>query len=318
MDGLLWLMGGYSWAFADCEEAAEEFCQSNRVNARQISEAHSLMQQLATLLQRRLSLEAVGIELETPLRLRPPSPAQAMKLRECLVDGLVDRVAVANPDMGRGAYICPDVGRDAPVFVHNSSNVFRHRPRPSVLVFNEIISSSRPFMRDCIGVDPMMLARRAATGECPLLRLGDFLAVPAPRYLKDQDKVLAFASPRYSALDYSLPTVEVPVPSDSIFRYKVFAKALLEGEVLPGFPGHAAQLLARPTLVLHAPTNPRVSGLVGPLWEHKVGSRTELLEHWTKDSRFLLEGYLKWLPPALHTDIKIAWPPADTRKRTPV
>merc|ERR1719327_746097 len=128
------------------------------------------------------------------------------------------------------------------------------------MVFNEIISSSRPFMRDCVALDPLTLSKRAAQGDCPLLQLGEFLAVPAPRYLKDKDSVLGFASPSYVPLDYTLPTIEVEVPSDSIFRYKVFAKALLDGEVLSGLPAVGLSLLARPSLVLHSPNNPRVMG----------------------------------------------------------
>merc|ERR1712060_655297 len=166
-------------------------------------------------------------------------------------------------------------------------------------------------MRDCIGLDPLMLSRRAVSGDCPLLSIGDFLSVPAPRYLQEQDSVLAFGSPSYTPLAYALPTVELSVPADNIFRYKVFAKALLEGEVLSGFPHPKAQLLARPALVLNAPTNPRVSGIVGPLWEFRVGSRAELLQRWAADSRFLLEGYLKWLAPSSHDNVRFSWPPRD-------
>jgi len=310
-DGLLYLMGGYAWAVSSGEEDAERFCRENRANPRQLVEAHSLMQQLGTLLLRRLPKDSTGIDLELPLVPKPPSPAQAQALRDCIIDGLVDRVAVAHPEFGRNAYVCADLGADTPVFVHCSSNVHRHRPNPTMLVFNEIISSSRPFMRDCISVDPMLLSKRAAAGDCPLLRLGEFLAVPAPRYLPEQDSVLAFSSPTYVPLrEHALPTVEVSVPTGSIFRYKVFAKALLEGEVLDGLPPQGAQLLARPSLVLHAPNNPRVLSVVGPLWEHRVGSRAELLRCWREEEpRFLLEGYLKWLPPPLHEDIRISWPP---------
>lgn len=241
---------------------------------------------------------------------------QMLKLRDCIMEGLLDRVAVSRPDLGRNAYICADLGPHAPVFVHSASNVSRHRPYPSVLIFNEVISSSmnRPFMRDLIAIDGLSLAKYAAAGaNCSaasaVLNLGDFLPVPAPRYLKEQDDVLAFASPMYAPLDYALPTVEISVPADQIFRYKVFARALLEGEVVPGLPRRGVPLLAKPPLVLQAPNNPRVIGIVGPLWEKRVGSRTELYRRWHEDPRFLLDGYLKWLPPAVHDDVRLSWPP---------
>lgn len=314
-DGLLWLMGGYAWAASVSEEKADIFCRESRANSRQMAEAHSLMQQLGSLLQRRLSLDAAGIVLELPLRPKPPTPLQAQKLRSCVVDGLIDRVAVARPELGRNAFVCADTGPNVPVFVHSSSNASRHRPQPSLMVFNEIISSSRPFMRDCISVDPLLLSKRAPAGDCPLLKLGEFLAIPAPRYLRDQDSVLAFASPSYAPLEHALPTIELSVPADSIFRYKVFAKALLDGEVFAGVPPPRAQLLAKPAMVLHAPNNPRVMGIVGPLWESRIGSRSELLQRWTEDRRFLIEGYLKWLPAAIHDDVRMSWPPSGAAAR---
>lgn len=307
-EGLLWLMGGYAWAARGGETAAESFCQQNKINPRQMAEAHSLMQQLAELLQRRLSLAETDLELHLPLLPKPPNAPQALLLRECIVEGLLDRVAVACPDLGNRAYICADLGREHPVFIHTSSNAFRHRPHPSVLVFNEIISTHKHFMRDCVTVDPLQLAKRAAAGGCPLLQLGEFLPVPGPRYLSEQDKVLAFASPLYAPLSYSLPTVEVDVPSESNFRYKVFAKALLEGAVVRGLPSQD-KLLARPSLLLHAPTNPRVSAVVSPLWQFRVGSRRQLIAKWRSDRRFLLEGYLKWVPSSMHDDVRLAWPP---------
>lgn len=314
-EGLLWLMGGYAWAVCSGEEAAEAFCKANRVNFRNIGEAHSLMQQLAELLTRRLALDAVRSGLELPLRPKPPTKAQALKLRECLVDGLLDRIAVQCPDHGPHAYLCGDVGKEIPVFIHSASNVHRYRPRPTVLAFNEIISTTKPCMRDCIAIDGVVLARRAAAGDCPLLQIGDFLPVPAPRYLPDQDTVMAFCSPVYSPLGYKLPTIEISVPSNMIFRYKVFAKALLEGEVLSNFPPKGARLLAQPGMVLHAPTNVRVSGVVSPLWTSRVGSRAELAKKWETEPRFLLDGLLKWLPPGLHDEICIAWPPALSGKK---
>eukprot|EP00435_Cladocopium_sp_Y103_P048617 s2293_g14.t1 len=84
--------------------------------------------------------------------------------------------------------------------------------------------------------------------------------------------------------------------------------ALLEGLVIQNLPAKD-KLLAKPTLLLHAPTNPRVSAVVSPLWQFRVGSRSELQERWKRDNRFLLEGYLKWIPASSHDDVRLAWPP---------
>lgn len=309
IDSLLWLMGGFAWAAGQGEEAQETFCQEHRMNSRQMQEAHSLMEQLATLLNRRLRLQDLGVVLHQPLQLLPPDPEQALKLRQCVLEGLVDHIAVAAPELHRNAFVCADLGPGRPVFVHSSSNVYRYKPRPTALAFNEILETSKPCMRDCVAIDLTHLARRAAAGDSPLLRLGEYLATPAPRYLPDQDSVLGFCSPKYTPLDLALPTMELEVPKDAIFRYKVFARALLSGEVLRGFPPAGQQLLAKPLLVLHTPNNPRVLGVVGPLWEARVGTRAELLARWKRDERFLLEGVLKWLPSKAHDGVRAAWPP---------
>lgn len=143
------------------------------------------------------------------------------------------------------------------------------------------------------------------------------MPIPAPRYLPDQDRVLAFASPTYASLEHVLPTVEVEVPADNVFRYKVFARALLDGEVFAGIPRRGARLLARPAMVLQSPNKPHVLALVQPLFQNRVGSRAELVRRWEKDPHFLLEGLLKWLAPSVHDDVRAEWPPKGAAARAP-
>lgn len=120
-------------------------------------------------------------------------------------------------------------------------------------------------------------------------------------------------TPKYAPLDLALPTVELTAPPESAFGCRVFAQALLCGRVVQGVPPPQAQLLANPAVVLHAPTNPRVMGIVGPLWEHRVATRAGLLRRWAGDPRFLLEGLLRWLPAAVHDEVRASWPPASAR-----
>merc|ERR1712012_1104042 len=124
-----------------------------------------------------------------------------------------------------------------------------------------------------------------------MLKLGDFLPVPAPRYMPEQDTVLAFCSPVYGPLEHVLPTMEINVPASMIIRCKIFAKAFLEGQVFDKVPPEGVRLLAQPSALMTNPTNPRVSGIIGPLWQHRIGSREQLLKHWQVDRKFLLDGY---------------------------
>merc|ERR1712136_154749 len=97
------------------------------------------------------------------------------------------------PDIGRYAYVCGDLGRETQVYIHRSSNAYRFRPSPACIVFNEIITTSKHFMRDCVTVDPVFLSKHS---------------VQAPRYLLDQDRVIAFGTSVYSPLEFTLPSVE--------------------------------------------------------------------------------------------------------------
>ena len=87
-----------------------------------------------------------------------------------------------------------------------------------------------------------------------MLDYSDILPTPPPLYSKDLDKVIAFVTPRYTPLDEALPTIEVELTETLLqaaqrssassatsaampnnvktLPYRVFAKALLEGNVV--------------------------------------------------------------------------------------
>jgi transposase len=64
------------------------------------------------------------------------------------------------------------------------------------------------------------------------------------------------------------------------------------------------QILVRSTVSQQASLLPRVRLLVAALSTAEVSGRKALLAKWTKDPSFLLQAYLYWIPPALHTALK--------------
>lgn len=53
-------MGGYAWALKGGEEAAEHFCQANKINPRQISEALCKQEKIRKALSRGAQLDAAA------------------------------------------------------------------------------------------------------------------------------------------------------------------------------------------------------------------------------------------------------------------
>lgn len=180
-------------------------------------------------------------------------------LKRSVVAGLVDHLATQATD-DRGAYVCCAgaaagttalSGTDTAAAcsdgsnvqtlrarLHMSSNVFRTRPRPALLAFDEVTAAPdkraegemRNFLRGCVPVEEGLLSRlylRTAEGErvggseetayapkiaataSTLFSFAAVLPSPAPRYVPKADQVSCFVAPVFRPLALTLPSVEV-------------------------------------------------------------------------------------------------------------
>ena len=110
-----------------------------------------------------------------------------------------------------------------------------------------------------------------------------------------------------------LPNIQRPLPQDEILRYRVFAKALLDGEVFPALRAFAACLLVKTTLLLHG-AKPKVLGLVQALSSARIGSKASLASRWSRSPAFLLEETLRLLPAPQEKSLRSCWPPLQGKK----
>ena len=188
VDALLWAVSAYMWS------PSEAFCMQHKIRSRAVAEAAALTTQLHKLL-----LKKIGITVGLP---SPLTPAQAAALRECVVEGFIDRIAVRDDDDPRSYRTAERVAAKIHPTSRSSSS------RPSIVAFGEIIvnSTGKAAMRYVIPVDPVHLGRM----KTPLIERGEVLKFP-PRQTLKNGKTIGFIRPVYKPLDYILPTVDVPL-----------------------------------------------------------------------------------------------------------
>lgn len=206
------------------------------------------------------------------------------------------------------------------------------RPRPNFIAFSQITSSSQTtneppkrFVRDCFPVDPIALSNMTS----PLVACSDFLSSPAPLYSSEMDEVVGFVKPKYLPLEIDLPSIKQPLPIDHEMRTRVFAKSLLEGEVIPFFkkfhnpsishlrhhPSYLVGTMAVGNrLDLPCPSlAPALASFIKALQDKACATKRKLVECWKTNRKFLLKEFQQLLSPtcptSLFSQLTVSWPP---------
>ncbi|XP_061754250.1 ATP-dependent RNA helicase DHX33 isoform X1 [Nerophis ophidion] len=119
----------------------KEWCRENFVNSRNMSLVKDVRAQLREIcLKLNLKLESCG--------------ADTGKIRQCIAHGMFINAAELQPD---GSYLALDTHQ--PVAIHPSSVLFQ--AKPANVVFNELLHTSRCYMRDLCLVDADWLLHAA-------------------------------------------------------------------------------------------------------------------------------------------------------------
>ncbi|PFH31668.1 helicase associated domain (ha2) protein [Besnoitia besnoiti] len=333
IDAYLWMCGAY------CHAANRgKFCRRFGLNSKKMKDVYLLGNQLASILlpmytkhagqagaqgadrEARKALKAkkkhadggVPQPLVVPLKPQPPTPEVRLALHACVLEGLVDHVAVWTEGSTRADLTGGDRARDlgAPArdggysaaelkrggeqrlaFLHPTSNLARHRPRPLLVAYNFILSTSRPFLRDCMAVDVRALSLCAS----PLIRPGTFLDIPAPTYDPTRDAVIGWQKPQYAPLSLALPAVETPLPPTHELLYATLACAFLEGKLFHKLASYVSNLLVAPQMALAGArsSSHALREFIRELQRNRIGSRKAFLEKWKESKGFLLSDYIK-------------------------
>eukprot|EP00903_Cladosiphon_okamuranus_P014779 g13692.t2 len=124
------------------------WCRRNFVNGRSVARAIDVRQQLAKILRERLRIDP-----------EESCEAEMSQYLRCLVAGLFTNVALRQPSTsgggGRSCYRTVIGGREAQI--HPSSSLWRRNPPAKCVVFTELLSTSRDFIKTVTAVDASWL-----------------------------------------------------------------------------------------------------------------------------------------------------------------
>jgi len=305
---LLRAAGAYSHALQKNRQS--DLCKDLQLDEKIMQEGANLRSQLATIVQRVLNKTVDGQQMLTPLS----AEDDQVLLRQVIATGLLDSVA-KRLDSTRARNVClaeqwpfpPRRSSDWPyeacsgriVRVHPNSFLSKNEIMPDWIVYSTTTSSG--WAEGVTEIDPDWLCG-LSQGGTQITSLAQ-LEVPEPSYLPERDMVICSVRPTFGPLGWTLPVERVPCADP----YPWFARALLEGKVVPGWP-KTKDLAAPAAHAARAPTHPRVALLVGALARAKVASKAALINAWRADANALITELEMWMTKEAKAEFGIEWP----------
>ncbi|KAJ1913724.1 putative ATP-dependent RNA helicase DHR1 [Mycoemilia scoparia] len=218
----------------------EEICQQYFLRSKAMAETRKLRSQLTHLVQ----ANCPGIDVAMNPKMQPPSPKQATVLRQVILAGFIDQVAIridlAGPtsmteavmqqqnelaqsasyggggksakSLLSGAYIT--MWSDELVFIHPESVAHKNQSIksgsgagvwPDAVVYTELQRTSRLYMKGVTVIDPRWLV---AIGR-GLCEFGKPRAHPAPIYNKNRDEMECYVDATFGLKEWPIPPVKV-------------------------------------------------------------------------------------------------------------
>uniref|UniRef100_A0A669F1M7 RNA helicase n=1 Tax=Oreochromis niloticus TaxID=8128 RepID=A0A669F1M7_ORENI len=285
--------------FAGC---TPRFCENSGLRYKAMVEIRKLRGQLTNAVN--AVCPEVGVFVDP--KMTPPTEHQVVCLRQIVLAGLGDHLArraqgedLVDPKW-KNAYKTPLM--DEPVFIHPNSALFK--TLPEFVVYQEIMETSKMYMRGVSAVEaewvPQFLPQYC--------HFGSPLESPSPWFCSSTGTIRCHRSSTFFRVGWQLPAVEMEYP-EGLERYRLFAKFLLEGQVL--LFKHSSHLLSNPSIMLKtwAKLQPRTEAFLGPLVSKKVDCREALHSVWKTEEKFLLTAYCQWLPESVHQEVAKSWPP---------
>jgi ATP-dependent RNA helicase DHX37/DHR1 len=223
------------------------FCATHYLREKQMDEVGKLIQQLGN-----ISKTVFKLDLDLHLTLRPPTDKEKSLLKQIILSGYVDCVARLDPEhvAGYGKHALPvyETIWSLPTeqfVIHATSCIFRERPPPKWIVFDQIQGKQQMH-----GADGSLLDLRSKDGfdrkflknvtivrdswilnQVPsLTNEGKMLDHPEPRYHPESDCVKGFIAPTLGPKFWALPMTEKILNSGKEAS-AWFSKSLLEGQV---------------------------------------------------------------------------------------
>ncbi|KNE57593.1 hypothetical protein AMAG_03283 [Allomyces macrogynus ATCC 38327] len=298
---LLNLVGAFEYA-----GGSTKFCRTHLLRPKAMLEVRALRRQLTAMVQN------VNSKLHVTMnpRMQPPNETQTILLRQLLLAGFVDQLAIPHPhpplnDEDRPRhYMYQSMANDAICCIARNSVLAG--ARPSALVFTQLQQGTRNvWMKGVTAVD---LAWVPVVGK-DLCVFSKPLEMPAPTYDAKSDTLTCHVVPRIGPFSWELPTTKVPLTKPPAV-HQWFARYLLEGKVFPGWAPLNAVWVTQPSAITKDTYRgqKRVLALVQDLMVKKVASKAQLLEVWKTYPAFLLDAVVQWVPPELTDAVHSQWP----------
>uniref|UniRef100_A0A669CYW2 RNA helicase n=1 Tax=Oreochromis niloticus TaxID=8128 RepID=A0A669CYW2_ORENI len=250
--------------FAGC---TPRFCENSGLRYKAMVEIRKLRGQLTNAVN--AVCPEVGVFVDP--KMTPPTEHQVVCLRQIVLAGLGDHLArraqgedLVDPKW-KNAYKTPLM--DEPVFIHPNSALFK--TLPEFVVYQEIMETSKMYMRGVSAVEaewvPQFLPQYC--------HFGSPLESPSPWFCSSTGTIRCHRSSTFFRVGWQLPAVEMEYP-EGLERYRLFAKFLLEGQVL------LFVYLEQPFLL-----QPRTEAFLGPLVSKKVDCREALHSVWKTEEK---------------------------------
>ncbi|KAK9798902.1 hypothetical protein WJX73_005276 [Symbiochloris irregularis] len=288
------------------------FCRDTFLHERHLQEMQSLHTQLTRALARpaTTAMPHVGLDVKGQVS-TTMSPAVRSMLCKALVCGWIDQVArrvkssaqllhqqqahALNGKGKRRAVRYQAAMMEEEVYMHPLSAL--HKAAPEYLIYTQIIQTDkRPYMSGMTQVE----ARWLSEPVNPLCILSEPLDEPPANYSAKRDAVVCWHAITFGPRMWQLPSVMRNV-QDPAACCTIFARALLEGSVLPALKGVQQALAASPSLMTtpQAQSHPRAVNLTSALRQHSISSKASLHQAWSRGPTLLqqeLEAWLRKLP----------------------
>lgn len=195
------------------------------------------------------------------------------------------------------------IALDEDVFLHPSS--FLYSASPSWLIYSNIIETEkRAYMVGLTAIEPQWI--HAAVPQ--LTNLSSPCSTPVPRYVPQNDCVMAWHEATYGPLQWELPPVLLPHP-DKRERAALFAISMLDGTVIPRMKAFLKYFVAPPSIMANSEmrVHRRISDLIAKLDSHHIYSKYDLCLAWRSDKQFLKGEITAWVKKQFVTSFVKEW-----------
>ncbi|KFM67436.1 putative ATP-dependent RNA helicase DHX37, partial [Stegodyphus mimosarum] len=281
-----------------------QFCVRNSIRHKAMVEVHKMCLQLCREMNR--AFEDLTVPLE--FKIDPPNDDEIEKLRKIITTGFPDHVARRCSDEEskkdkhlKNSYKCLDL--EDPVFIHPSSILFEELPE--YVVYQEIVHTSKYYMKGIVEIEPEWLAAFAPT----LCDISVLLDDPSPSYDAEKDKILCNMKGTFGRWQWELPCMRMEMPR-GLLKYSWFCYFLLSGEICPFFKAYKMHLRQCPSVMMKswAKLLPQTRHLLEAVIGKEVDSKASLKRVWQEKPKYLLQEFWEWLPDEKHLEVECKWP----------